>query len=65
MELIAKLDLPVLVVSRHYLGSINHTLLTIEALRAGADYRQDSRTCRALTGDYSLSSSAAEATLFN
>ena len=34
MELIARLDLPVLVVSRHYLGSINHTLLTIEALRA-------------------------------
>ena len=65
MELIAKLDLPVLVVSRHYLGSINHTLLTIEALRAGAHYRQDPSTCRAPTGNYSLSCSAAEAILFN
>lgn len=34
MDLVARLDLPVLVVSRHYLGSINHTLLTLEALRA-------------------------------
>ena len=65
MELIARLDLPVLVVSRHYLGSINHTLLTIEALRAGAHYRQDPSTCRAPTGNYSLSCSAAEAILFN
>lgn len=26
-------DLPVIIVSRHYVGSINHTLLTIEALQ--------------------------------
>lgn len=32
IDLIA-LDYKVIVVSRHYLGSINHTLLTIEALR--------------------------------
>ncbi len=32
-DLISKED-KVLVVSRHYLGSINHTLLTIEALKA-------------------------------
>ncbi len=29
----AQWDLPVIVVSRHYLGSINHTLLTIEVLK--------------------------------
>ncbi len=34
IDLVARLGLPVLVVSRHYLGSINHTLLTLEALRA-------------------------------
>lgn len=34
MELISRLDLPVVVVSQHYLGSINHTLLTLEALRS-------------------------------
>jgi dethiobiotin synthetase len=33
IDLIAKLGLPVVVVSRNYLGSINHTLLSIEALR--------------------------------
>lgn len=33
VDLIAPTDL-VVVVSRHYLGSINHTLLTIESLRA-------------------------------
>ena len=32
MDLIQK-DYKVIVVSRHYLGSINHTLLTIEALQ--------------------------------
>ena len=32
-DLISKKD-RVVVVSRHYLGSINHTLLTIESLRA-------------------------------
>lgn len=33
IDLIQKLNLPVVLVSRHYLGSINHTLLSIEALR--------------------------------
>ncbi len=33
IDLIAWLDLPVVLVARHYLGSINHTLLSIEALR--------------------------------
>jgi dethiobiotin synthetase len=34
LDLIKKLGLPVVVVSRHYLGSINHTLLTCEVLKA-------------------------------
>ena len=34
VDLIAQLGLDVVVVSRNYLGSINHTLLTLEALRA-------------------------------
>ncbi len=34
IDLIQALNVPVVVVSRHYLGSINHTLLTVEALRA-------------------------------
>ena len=33
LDLIKKFELPVLLVSRHYLGSINHTLLSITALR--------------------------------
>jgi dethiobiotin synthetase len=33
LDLITALKLPAVVVSRHYLGSINHTLLTLEALR--------------------------------
>lgn len=33
LDLIKRLELPVVVVSRHYLGSINHTLLTLAALR--------------------------------
>ncbi|SDX41034.1 dethiobiotin synthase [Hymenobacter psychrophilus] len=32
-DLVQRLGLAVVVVSRHYLGSINHTLLTLEALR--------------------------------
>ncbi len=32
-DLIRQLDLPVLIVSRNILGTINHTLLTIEALQ--------------------------------
>ena len=33
LDLMRRLGLPVLLVSRHYLGSINHTLLSIAALR--------------------------------
>jgi len=33
IHLIQELQLPVILVSRHYLGSINHTLLSIEALK--------------------------------
>jgi dethiobiotin synthetase len=33
IDLIERLQLPVILVSRHYLGSINHTLLSIEALK--------------------------------
>jgi len=33
LDLLEMLGLPVVIVSRHYLGSINHTLLTIDALR--------------------------------
>ena len=46
-DLIIKLQLPVIVVSISYLGSINHTLLTIEALKqfnipvAGIIFNQD------------------------
>jgi dethiobiotin synthetase len=34
LDLICHLNLPVVVVSRHYLGSINHTLLTLDVLRS-------------------------------
>ena len=34
LDLIAHCGLPVLLVSRHYLGSINHTLLSAEVLRS-------------------------------
>ncbi len=33
IDLIKHWDLPVIVVSKHYLGSINHTLLTVEVLK--------------------------------
>ena len=33
LDLIKKLDLPVLLVSKNYLGSINHTLLTYQILK--------------------------------
>ncbi len=33
IDLIAYLELPVFLVSRHYLGSINHTLMSVEALQ--------------------------------
>jgi dethiobiotin synthetase len=32
-DLIKQLETPVIIVSRHYLGSINHTLMTIESLQ--------------------------------
>ena len=34
LDLLQKWNLPVILVSRHYLGSINHTLLSIEALKS-------------------------------
>ena len=34
IDLLKKFSLPVVVVSRHYLGSINHTLLTLDALKS-------------------------------
>ncbi len=34
IDLFKKWNLPVILISRHYLGSINHTLLSIEALKA-------------------------------
>lgn len=34
IDLIQQFNLPVILVSMHYLGSINHTLLSIEALKA-------------------------------
>lgn len=33
LDLIKRLDLPVIVISQNYLGSINHTLLTIDVLK--------------------------------
>ncbi|HSI91185.1 MAG TPA: dethiobiotin synthase [Adhaeribacter sp.] len=33
LDLVKQLDCPVVVVSRNYLGSINHTLLTLESLK--------------------------------
>ncbi len=33
IDLVKQLNLPVLLVSKHYLGSINHTLLSVEALQ--------------------------------
>ena len=33
VDLIKKLNLPVIIISQHYLGSINHTLLTINTLK--------------------------------
>lgn len=34
LDLMARLQYPVVLVSRHYLGSINHTLLSLEVLRS-------------------------------
>ncbi|MFD2573680.1 dethiobiotin synthase [Spirosoma soli] len=34
IDLVQRLDLPVVLVSRNYLGSINHTLLSVEACRS-------------------------------
>lgn len=49
LDLIEHLHIPVLLVSRHYLGSINHTLMSIEALQrrgielAGLIYNGDDK----------------------
>ncbi|MFT5998541.1 MAG: dethiobiotin synthetase [Neolewinella sp.] len=61
LDLMAHLDLPVILVSRHYLGSINHTLLSIACLRqrgipiagliySGGDSPETVRIVRELTG---------------
>lgn len=34
IDMFAEWNMPVIIVSRHYVGSINHTLLTIEALKS-------------------------------
>ncbi len=34
IDLVQKLNLPVILVSRYYLGSINHTLLSVEVLQS-------------------------------
>ncbi|MFT5616914.1 MAG: dethiobiotin synthetase [Arenicella sp.] len=34
IDLVEKLNLPVILISRYYLGSINHTLLSVEALQS-------------------------------
>lgn len=60
-DLIVHLGLPVILVSRHYLGSINHTLLSIACLRqrgiplagliySGGDSPETVRIVRELTG---------------
>ncbi|MGB3800447.1 MAG: dethiobiotin synthase [Lewinella sp.] len=61
IDLAAHLDLPVILVVRHYLGSINHTLLSLEALRSrnmacaglilsGQPNEESTRIIRSLTG---------------
>jgi dethiobiotin synthetase len=61
LDLMAHLGLPVILVSRHYLGSINHTLLSISCLRqrgipiagliySGGDSPETVRIVRELTG---------------
>lgn len=61
LDLMAYLGLPVILVSRHYLGSINHTLLSISCLRqrgipiagliySGGDSPETVRIVRELTG---------------
>ena len=61
LDLVEHLGLPVILASRHYLGSINHTLLSIEILRrrgielaglvySGGDSPETVRIVRELTG---------------
>ncbi|MFK8163655.1 MAG: dethiobiotin synthase [Lewinella sp.] len=61
LDLMAHLGLPAILVSRHYLGSINHTLLSIACLRqrdipiagliySGGDSPETVRIVRELTG---------------
>lgn len=65
LDLIVHLGLPVVLTSRHYLGSINHTLLSIELLRArgiplagliysGGDSPETVRIVAQLTGVHPL-----------
>lgn len=50
LDLMQQLNIPVIVVSRHYLGSINHTLMTLEVLKqrripiAGVIFNGDEQT---------------------
>ncbi len=61
IDLAAHLNLPVILVSRHYLGSINHTLLSLEVLRgrgmrcagivfSGGDNPESARIIQQLSG---------------
>ena len=61
LDLVQHLGLPVILVSRHYLGSINHTLLSIEVLRgrgcrlagivfSGGDNPESARIIKQLSG---------------
>ncbi|WP_116106776.1 dethiobiotin synthase [Lewinella sp. IMCC34191] len=61
IDLAARLGMPVILVVRHYLGSINHTLLSLEALRSrgltcagmvlsGQPNEESTRIIQSLTG---------------
>ena len=61
IDLVRQLGLPVILVSRHYLGSINHTLLSVEVLRgrgcevagivfSGGDNAESARIIARLSG---------------
>ena len=61
LDLVQHLALPVILVSRHYLGSINHTLLSVEVLRgrgcelagivfSGGDNPESARIIEKLSG---------------
>ena len=48
IDLVLKLDLPVVLVIRDYLGCINHTLLSVEVLRQ----RKIKIACAVFNGDF-------------